>query len=633
MDFFTRQEQARKKTVLLVISFVAAVVLIIVALYVVIAAILLVNKAIAHTLQPELFVAIVGITLTIVVAGSLSKMQQLKKGGRAVAEMLGARRVESDTREVKEKQLLNVVEEMSIASGTGMPSVYIIEEQGVNAFAAGWKTSDAAVCVTQGCLNYLTRDELQGVIAHEFSHILNGDMRLNIRLMGFIFGILVIGQIGYWVLRGTGRGRGVRVRSKGKSGGGVAVVMLVAVALLVIGYIGVFFGNLIKAAVSRNREFLADASAVQFTRNPIGISGALKKIGGLADGSRIMHPNASQASHLFFASGLSGFWSNLFATHPPLQQRIKAIEPAFDGEFPVVTVALRSDAHAGAPPIESRSIARPAPQRFDPALLLASVGAPTAEHVAYSSQLVSDVPNRLRLAMMDRIGAQSAIVALLLSGEAAVRERQVEAVKKADVRLSQRLPEIGHIAERLDRGTYATVFTLSINALRSMNEKEYQTFVALLKTLIEADQKIDLLEYMLMRMVRRTLEPRFLKNVSPGPPIQSTHAVAEELSVLLSVLAWEGTDSPGMAEKAFATGAAVLKGANHKLLPRDNCSLKSLDHNLEKLERLVPIVKRQVLNACFAVASTDGLITLNEAEYLRTVADALECPIPPVVVS
>jgi Zn-dependent protease with chaperone function len=220
MDFFTQQEKARKKTGLLVFFFIAAVLLIIAALYTAIAAILLVNKAVTDPFQPELLAGVIGITLAIVFAGSLIKMRQLKKGGCAVAEMLGARPVASDTKDFKEKQLLNVIEEMSIASGTVMPSVYILEEQGINAFAAGWKTSDAAVCVTRGCLEFLSRDELQGVIAHEFSHIFNGDMRLNIRLMGFIFGILVIGQIGYWVLRGTGRSQGVRVRSsKGKGGG------------------------------------------------------------------------------------------------------------------------------------------------------------------------------------------------------------------------------------------------------------------------------------------------------------------------------------------------------------------------------------------------------------------------------
>jgi Zn-dependent protease with chaperone function len=292
MDFFTQQEKTRKKTGLLVFFFITAVVLIIAAVYAAVVAVLLYNHMIASPFQPELLIGVAGGTLLIVISGSLIKTSQLRRGGAAVAEMLGARPVTGDTKDLRERQLLNVVEEMAIASGVTMPDVYVLDESGINAFAAGWGTSDAAVCVTNGCLEYLNRDELQGVIAHEFSHVLNGDMRLNIRLMGLIFGILVISQIGYFVLRGSSRGR-VRISSgKGKSGSGMAVIFLIALVLFVIGYIGVFFGNLIMAAVSRAREFLADASAVQFTRNPLGITGALKKIGGMSDGSRILNHNA-----------------------------------------------------------------------------------------------------------------------------------------------------------------------------------------------------------------------------------------------------------------------------------------------------------------------------------------------------
>jgi Zn-dependent protease with chaperone function len=632
MDFFTQQEKARKKTGLLVFFFIAAVLLIIAALYTAIAAILLVNKAVTDPFQPELLAGVIGITLAIVFAGSLIKMRQLKKGGCAVAEMLGARPVASDTKDFKEKQLLNVIEEMSIASGTVMPSVYILEEQGINAFAAGWKTSDAAVCVTRGCLEFLSRDELQGVIAHEFSHIFNGDMRLNIRLMGFIFGILVIGQIGYWVLRGTGRSQGVRVRSSKGKGGGAGVILLIALAFLVIGFIGVFFGNLIKAAVSRSREFLADASAVQFTRNPPGIAGALKKIGGLAGGSRIMHHNASQASHLFFANGLSGFWSSIFATHPPLDKRIKAIDPAFDGEFPVVKIAApevasRNDAAAASAPAPKPAL------RIDSALLLASAGAPTQEHVAYSSRLMASIPNQLRLGVLDRIGAQAAIAALLLSNDPTVREQQIAGLAQADSRLAQRVTGMEPLVQGLDRSLYATVCSLSINSLRSMEQKDYQGFSAVLKALVEADRKIDLFEYMLMRMVKRYIEPRFSKSVRPGASIRSIEPVAAEISMLLSILSWESADSPGQAEFAFKAGAAIIRCSSLELLLRERCSLVSLDQSLEKLDRLVPLVKQQVLNASIAVASIDGLITINEAEYLRAIADALECPIPPMIVS
>jgi Zn-dependent protease with chaperone function/uncharacterized tellurite resistance protein B-like protein len=633
MDFFTQQEKARKKTGLLVFFFVIAVILIIVALYGVIAAILYFNKMISSPLQPELLAGIIAITLAIVLGGSLFKMKQLGKGGRAVAAMLGARPVESGTKDIKEKQLLNVVEEMAIASGTLMPSVYVIEEQGVNAFAAGWKNTDAAVCVTRGCLEYLTRDELQGVIAHEFSHIFNGDMRLNIRLMGFIFGILVIGQIGYWVLRGTGRSGGMRVRSssKGKGGGGAAVVMLVALALLVIGYIGVFFGNMIKAAVSRAREYLADSSAVQFTRNPSGISGALKKIGGLADGSRITHPNASQASHLFFANGLSGFWSTMFATHPPLEKRIRAIEPGFDGEFPVIKNASVSQSNSTDLATSAGSKTAPT-MRFDPALLLASVGSPTSEHVAFSSKLAGAVPNFLRLAMIDRIGAQAVVAALLLNADSTVHDKQIAEIGRVNPRLAPRVVEIEPLTLALDRNLYATVCSIAVNTLRSMDQAQFTHFSSLLKSLVEADQKIDLFEYMLQRMIGRYLEPHHSKTVKPGKSIQSLASVAYECGLVLSMLAWESASSTEETGLAFIAGSSLISTVSLSLVSRELCSLSGFDKSLNRLDLLIPPLKKQLLSACVAVVSTDGLITINEAEYIRTIADALECPMPPVII-
>ena len=247
--------------------------------------------------------------------------------------MLGGRLVNPAQPDPDERKLLNVVEEMAIASGIPVPQVYVLpEEKGINAFAAGHSTSDAVVAVTQGALRLLTRDELQGVIGHEFSHILNGDMRLNLRLMGLIFGILCLAVIGRVLLH---------VRGGGKDKNPLPLLGLV---LVLMGWVGVFFGRLIQAAVSRQREFLADASAVQFTRNPAGLAGALKKIGGLSYGSKLKNAHAGEASHMFFGNGMGGSFLGLMETHPPLAERILALEPDFDGEFPrtVLEVPRRS---------------------------------------------------------------------------------------------------------------------------------------------------------------------------------------------------------------------------------------------------------------------------------------------------
>ncbi len=638
MDFFAQQEKTRKKTGLLVFFFATAVILIIAAVYAAITAILLYNHTIANPFQPGLLLGVAGGTLALVIIGSLFKTSQLRRGGAAVAEMLGARPVAGDTSDLKEKRFFNVVEEMAIASGVTMPDVYVLDEAGINAFAAGWGTSDAAVCVTKGCLDYLSRDELQGVIAHEFSHVLNGDMRLNIRLMGLIFGILVIGQIGYFVLRGSSRSR-VRISSgKGKSGSGAAVIFLIALALLIIGYIGVFFGNLIMAAVSRTREFLADASAVQFTRNPSGIEGALKKIGGLADGSRIFHHNAQQASHLFFASGLSSFWSNIFATHPPLDKRITAIDPDFDGQFPVVKpdeplpeekAALQTETPRARP----RSFDGAKHLTFDPTLLLATVGATQPEHVAYSAALIRSIPNQIRLAMMDRNGAQAAVFALLLSKDTAVRDAQLAAVNKTAPLIAPRVAAIEEQVSSLEQNLFTPIAALAINSLKNMSEEQYRIFVAVLKNLIEADNQLDLFEYMLQRMVRHNLEPRFTGNAQPKKPIQSIGQVAAECAAVFSVLVWESAESSREAANVFGRGAVLFQGTPLELVPREQCTLQTLDAALERLALLIPPVKKQLLSGCIAIVSADGVITVNEAEYLRAIAEALECPIPPVMAS
>jgi len=366
MDFFQSQDQARNKSRLLVVYFLLAMTAIIVALYAVISVIFYYaareapGAVPAFTLwDPLRFGGVFLVTVALIGLATLFKINQLRQGGNVVAKSVGGRKVHADTRDFKEQQLLNVVEEMAIASGTPMPEVFILDDEtGINAFAAGFSPNDAAVAVTRGTLDTLSRDELQGVIAHEFSHILNGDMRLNIKLAGILFGILILAMSGRVMLHSMRfaafRGRGSR-GGRGGGGGIIVAIMLTALALLVIGYIGVFFGRLIQAAVSRQREYLADASAVQFTRNPDGITGALRKIGGLAQHSTLGNGKAMNVAHMCFGNIEKRqplFFS--LATHPPLEKRIRAIDPQFDGKFPRVSPA-ETDAKTSLP--QDRSMA------------------------------------------------------------------------------------------------------------------------------------------------------------------------------------------------------------------------------------------------------------------------------------
>ena len=432
MDYFQSQDVARRKTGLLVFYFVLAVILIILSVYLAIQGVLVYAAPVSedeaiHGLSglwnPELFGWVALGTSSLIAGGSLYKIAALSGGGHTVAELLGGRLLRPDGADPDERRLLNVVEEMAIASGLPVPPVYLLEnEPGINAFAAGHAPGDAVVAVTTGCLRHLSRDELQGVIAHEFSHILNGDMRLNIRLMGVLFGILVIGLTGWLIFRSTAN-VSVNVRTRNDDGDrkGFNPIPLIGLALYVIGYVGVFFGNLIKAAVSRQREFLADASAVQFTRNPQGIAGALIKIGALAEGSRIQDPHAEEASHMFFGDAVPGFgqFFGLLATHPPLVERIKRLDPSFSGDFSEVRLEQPRRARA----VRPAGAARRDPVHRGQGCCAGGDDRPTTPELRGRTQGI--MPPTLAEVVREPLGAQAAVFALLLDPAESVRRTQL----------------------------------------------------------------------------------------------------------------------------------------------------------------------------------------------------------------
>jgi len=527
-----------------------------------------------------------------------------------------------------------VVEEMAIASGTPTPPVYLLgEEQGINAFAAGFTPGDAVIGVTRGCVQQLSRDELQGVIAHEFSHILSGDMSLNIRLMGVVHGILIIGIIGYFLLRssmfaGHGRSRGGRDNS--------AMVMLAAGAgLMVIGFLGTFFGNLIKASVSRQREFLADASAVQFTRNPDGIAGALKTIGGFDGGSILQSPNAPESSHFFFSQGLRGGLQMLFATHPPLDERIRRLDPSWEGgaraAAPGATPAA-ADAAAGfaagvAPqPVTTTLPAAPEGSALD------QVGEPTAAHVAYAAALVRDLPSAVAAAVHEPYGARAVIYALVIDRDDDSRKRQLEQLARfgeagIDHETRRLLPEIERLAARVR----LPLVDMAFPALRALSLSQYEAFKTNLRALVEADQKIDLFEWTLQRMLVAHLRPHFERVRPPRVRYSSLRRLAPECGVVLSILAIAGSQSDAGTRAAFERGASQLRGIELALLPRDRCGLENLDRALQRLVQADGSCAQQLLMACAACIAANRNVTQAEGELLRAIADALGCPMPPLL--
>ena len=624
VDFFQYQDQARRKTSVLVGYYILAVILIILAVYVAVA-----GLYIAGTEQstrgsgttdvslwnPTLFMVVAGATLLIVVLGSLFKIAQLSGGGANVATMLGGVPINQGTRDPDERKILNVVEEMAIASGTPVPRVFILnDEEGINAFAAGFGTKDAVIGVTRGCIQSLNRDELQGVVAHEFSHILNGDMRLNIRLMGVLFGILAIAFIGRILLR-----------TRGKKN----PLPMLGLALMIIGYVGVFFGNLIKSAVSRQREYLADASAVQYTRNPWGISGALKKIGGFAGGSKLVSPKAEEASHLFFASSLSGAFMNLLATHPPLVERIKRLDPAFAGDFQAA-IDTAERARPAAAPAAAAGVSGFAVQ---PAQVLARVGAPRQEHLDYAVGVVAAMPPPLIEAARDPQAACAVIYALLLNDDAKPREvqlRHIETHGGAEAKsLTLRLYDA---VKAMPQEYRLPLSEIAVSAMRGLTAAQYGDFCENTVYLVEADEEVDLFEYTLQRMIVRRLEPVFHKTKPAAVQFHDISPLLPYCAELLSCLAYWGADEKSAAEKAFIKGAERLgTGVSLRIAPTHACGLKMLDEALDNLVDASPAIKRRIIDAVVTCATIDGEITLEEAELLRVIADALDCPIPPFI--
>jgi Zn-dependent protease with chaperone function len=622
VDFFERQDEARRHTKLLVVYFVLAVLSLVVVINVVVSLIL---GALVIEPKSELLFWITLVTLAVIFVGSAFKTLQLASGGSAVAELLGGRLIDSNTSDTDERKLLNVVEEMSIASGVPVPQVYVMDDEaGINAFAAGHSTSDAAISVTRGCMKLLSRDELQGVIAHEFSHVLNGDMRLNLRLMGLVFGILCLTVIGRVLIRTRGRKN---------------PLPLVGLALIVVGWAGVFFGRLIQAAVSRQRELLADAAAVQFTRNPAGLAGALKKIGGLAYGSRIESPHAEEASHLFFANGLG---SSLFSTHPPLTERIRALDPNFDGKFPRVTE-------------EPASAISPAPQVFETAeiptvhagasrfvapfvaehAVVANIGQATTQHLAYAADLRHAIPPAIEAAARNPLAASGLVCALLLASEPSMQEQQFEVL--ASVTSEAMLNETARIwpeVQVMPVQAKIPALDLALPALRRLPPEQFQQFRAAIGGLAASNAKADLFAYMLQKMVARHLDTYFLPERRPVTQFYALHPLAHDCGVLLSATAYAGQENATELSAAFTKGAEFLSQAARceiPLLPPEECDLSNMDAALERLSQAVPQIKKNLLGACAQTVAADGVIQQGEAELLRAIADALDCPVPPFV--
>jgi Zn-dependent protease with chaperone function len=580
--------------------------------------------------DPAFFIFMSMAIVVIILGASLYKMNTLQKGGAAVAEMLGARRIEGKTADQAERRLMNVVEEMAIASGIPVPQVFVLDlEYNINAFAAGLEFNDAAVTVTRGALNQLNRDDLQGVIAHEFSHILNGDMRLNVQVIGILFGILFLGIAGQKFLSG---GRiSLRVGLPAIAAG---------ICLVIIGYLGSFIGRLMQCSISRQQEFLADASAVQFTRNPLGLAGALKKIGGSVFGSCIRSAEARQASHLFFSESHPVVWVSFLDTHPPLVTRIRLLDPSFDGKFPKI-----KNGSQALKPMYSESFG--GTDRYHrPVVTLSSllaggvtavVGSASSDHLAQSRAILTAIPEDIRETAKTPQGAAAVVFALLIGNEESLRKQQMDALGRTLVLQgnTDMVFQLNAQLSGLSNNFKLPLLELSMPFLSGMTGMEKRNFLLMTHSLINADGKVSLLELSVQWILEKYLNPsedlfRTITKFSYGQ-------VGLDIVTLLSALACAGhADDREKAQKAFEAGLAripALAVRKPVFAFEEKDSYAKVHRALTDMTDASFKIKESVIDACAHCAFADKTITFAEGELLRVVALALQCPLPPFVTS
>jgi hypothetical protein len=511
--------------------------------------------------------------------------------------------------------------------------VYVMDQEtGINAFAAGWDVSGAVVAVTRGALEQLNRDELQGVVGHEFSHILNGDMRLNIRMLGVLAGIVFIGSVGEFAMRRSGEADDVRA---------VGAVFVIGLALFAVGYIGLFFGRLIKAAVSRQREYLADASAVQFTRNPDGIAGALDQISASPRGALISARCAEDFSHMFFGESLRQRFGGLLATHPSIEARIKRINPGFQApayrqQRPAAAAVAAPAAAAGfageVPAAGRRSADAGAAWGRSAAESAALVGTLDAGKLDYAARLLAALPVPLREAVRDAEGARAAMIALLIAPKEDVMQRQLEAVGRATT-LGEKTAELLPFTRDLGLGFHLPVIDLALATVKPAPEAAKLQLIAGLEAAAYADRRVSLHEFVVLTLVRDQLAPKS----GPGkPPVKRIKDLAGAAATVLALVVHAGTRTDASGARQDAVQAALREGAKIVGLPeaalaKPTLNLEAARNALEALKELAPMQKAVLVKGLFAAVTADGTIRVAEAGLMRVVGAVLDCPLPPLL--
>ena len=624
MDFFAAEAAAHTRTRRLLIAYGAAVAAVVVAITWVVAIAYSFASSDIYSSQgysdrvishPGVLVVTALAVLAITTIAAMHRIAQLRSGGGAVALAMGGVKVTHETQDPKRQRLLNVVEELAIAAGMPVPEVYVLEqESGINAFAAGFGPADAAISVTHGALERLGRSELQGVVGHEFSHILNGDMRLNTRLIGPLFGLLVIAIVARYAINGFRFGRRV------------GPLMAVAAVIMALGYLGVLLGRLLQAAICRQREFLADASSVQFTRDPGCLRDALVRIGRSTTGSTLATPEGEDLAHLFIAPARE----RAFATHPPLAARIHALDPHFD------LSVLEVPDEVGASSIEPMPVAPArggaASSAAAPSGLSERVGNPGLDAVHYAAALRAALPPELEQALARSSTATCLWLAVTLSSAPGVRARQLELIAATlGVEVARAVASLGGFLARTPVVQYLPLLQRALPVLRSLPDERRRTLLKLTTELGKVEGHVYALDFLLGALATRYLMDQVEPVVRPGA--LAIDACAPELGILFAVIARRGAPDGTAARRAYERGLAAL-------LPRERPEYREPDDStwpaqltaaLLRLRDLAPAGKDLLLDALGRTVLHDGIVQAEEAEMLRAVAALVRCPLPPLL--
>lgn len=644
MNFFEHQEHAHRKTSILILYFILAVFLIVIAVNALIVSAIVVvqtqNKPMIPRHEILAWFILVGkyvspSVIGIILLGTLITLFKLKGGGLALAEMVKARPIEYTSSDFLEKRLVNVVEEMSIAAGVPIPKLFVMDnEPAINAFVAGIKPADTVMVVTKGALDNLTREELQGVIGHEYSHILNSDMLINLRLIAILAGILMIGQAGFNIIRIFSSSRSTSSDSKSNF---PVVIIFVGLGLVIIGYIGLFFGRLIKAGVSRQRELLADASSVAYTRNPEGLVNALRRIAQSDKGALLKNNHAEDISHLCFSpSSPVIFFKSLLATHPPLAFRIKQIDP--DGIYssrPLKSAAAEKEQKKAKPQslenipgtiLGAATVMLEKNAMIESEALRQSIGKLTQANILLAQQLISQIPEPL----LDEAHNPKSVGNLLWALVSPHSTEKIKALVSDKTILPKEVSTLINIQQALlqmPKNLYLPLINIALASFKQNPIEERKRIYDTLEKVASIEQQ-DLFDFLVVALIGKAVE-------DPSPSSTRTkysryEDVLPELTALITLIVQYSQDKENQASffEKIMTHFTQEKVTMKQGITFDATYVRTL---LASLNQLTPLCKERVIYAVIDAIASDDKITLEEAALIRGIAASLDCPVPPIV--